>query len=292
MDTELLRTFLEINRTRHFGRAASNLYLTQSAVSARMRLLEQAIGTPLLTRSRNDIQLTPAGRKLLPHAEAIIERWSQAQQEVALHEEEKAGLHFGARLTIAEMIFPAWTRHLWVQRPELALNIEVVSDMMMPTRLREKTLDVAVTYDPPPDTDFKNVSLGELQLALMSTEPAQTAERAMGANYVYLEWGNWFNVSHAKHFPDVVPGGLRTSSLHLVLELLNKNDGACYLPQDVMRRIRADNLELHVVADAPILEHTAYAVYPVDSPQRGLIEEVLYELDQQEILAESKKHAL
>ena len=34
MDTELLKTFLEVSRTRHFGRAAESLYLTQSAVKS------------------------------------------------------------------------------------------------------------------------------------------------------------------------------------------------------------------------------------------------------------------
>lgn len=44
MDTELLKTFLEVSRTRHFGRAAESLYLTQSAVSFRIRQLENQLG--------------------------------------------------------------------------------------------------------------------------------------------------------------------------------------------------------------------------------------------------------
>ncbi len=39
MDIELLRTFLEVVRTRHFGKAAAELCVTQSAVSARIRQL-------------------------------------------------------------------------------------------------------------------------------------------------------------------------------------------------------------------------------------------------------------
>jgi DNA-binding transcriptional LysR family regulator len=72
MDIDLLKTFLEVNRTRHFGRAAENLFLTQSAVSARVRQLEDTIGVPLFTRTRNDIQLTPAGTRLLKYAESIL----------------------------------------------------------------------------------------------------------------------------------------------------------------------------------------------------------------------------
>lgn len=65
MDTELLKTFLEVSRTRHFGRAAEALYLTQSAVSFRIRQLENQLGVNLFTRHRNNIRLTTAGEKLL-----------------------------------------------------------------------------------------------------------------------------------------------------------------------------------------------------------------------------------
>lgn len=64
MDTELLKTFLEVSRTRHFGRAAESLYLTQSAVSFRIRQLENQLGVNLFTRHRNNIRLTAAGEKI------------------------------------------------------------------------------------------------------------------------------------------------------------------------------------------------------------------------------------
>lgn len=72
MDTELLKTFTEVSRTRHFGRAAESLYLTQSAVSFRIRQLENQLGVNLFTRHRNNIRLTAAGEKLLPYAETLM----------------------------------------------------------------------------------------------------------------------------------------------------------------------------------------------------------------------------
>ena len=53
MDTELLKTFLEVSRTRHFGRAAESLYLTQSAVSFRIRQLENQLGVKTTALRRN-----------------------------------------------------------------------------------------------------------------------------------------------------------------------------------------------------------------------------------------------
>ncbi len=80
MDTELLKTFLEVHKTRHFGKAAENLYLTQSAVSFRIRQLEQSLGVALFTRFRNNIQLTSAGELLLPHARSVIQAMAAAKQ--------------------------------------------------------------------------------------------------------------------------------------------------------------------------------------------------------------------
>lgn len=68
MDTELLKTFLEVSRTRHFGRAAESLYLTQSAVSFRIRQLENQLGANLFTRHRNNIRLPASGFYPMPKA--------------------------------------------------------------------------------------------------------------------------------------------------------------------------------------------------------------------------------
>lgn len=83
MDTELLKTFLEVQKTRHFGKAADNLYLTQSAVSFRIRQLEQSLGVTLFNRFRNNIQLTTAGEMLLPHAQAVLNAIAAAKQQIA-----------------------------------------------------------------------------------------------------------------------------------------------------------------------------------------------------------------
>ena len=56
----------------------------QSAISARIRHLEDQVGAPLFTRDRNDIRLTAVGKRLLPHAESIVTAWHRARQEVTL----------------------------------------------------------------------------------------------------------------------------------------------------------------------------------------------------------------
>ena len=88
MDIELIKTFLEVKDCRHFGKAAENLYLTQAAVSTRVRQLERYFGVTLFHRARNNIQLTLAGERLIPHAESMLNTLRLAKQDVSLATEQ------------------------------------------------------------------------------------------------------------------------------------------------------------------------------------------------------------
>ena len=79
MDVKVFRTFLEVARVRHFGRAAENLYLTQAAVSARIKQLEGYFDTQLFIRDRNNIKLTSSGERLIGYAEVMVSTLQQAK---------------------------------------------------------------------------------------------------------------------------------------------------------------------------------------------------------------------
>ena len=108
MDIELLRTFIEVNRTGHFGRAADNLFLTQSAVSARIKMLEDTLGVLLFERKRNDIRLTASGNRFLRHARAIVETWQRARQDVSLEEGFVSSLAIGSLVDLWELDLLDW----------------------------------------------------------------------------------------------------------------------------------------------------------------------------------------
>ena len=86
MDINAARTFVEIVKTGSFIRAASNLNITQTAVSARIRVLEERLDRALFVRNRAGAKLTPAGHQFLRYANTLVQVWERARHEIALPE--------------------------------------------------------------------------------------------------------------------------------------------------------------------------------------------------------------
>ncbi|MEV4144387.1 LysR family transcriptional regulator [Amycolatopsis sp. NPDC049691] len=74
MDLDLgqVRAFVVTAEQRHFGRAAQALFLTQQALSKRIRKLEDTLSTPLFLRTNRSVELTADGERFLPHARELV----------------------------------------------------------------------------------------------------------------------------------------------------------------------------------------------------------------------------
>lgn len=72
LDLAQVRAFVVAAQERHFGRAAQSLFLTQQALSKRIRKLEDALATPLFLRTNRSVELTADGDRFLPHARELL----------------------------------------------------------------------------------------------------------------------------------------------------------------------------------------------------------------------------
>jgi len=68
MDSRQLEAFLRVARVGRLGQAASELYITQPALTARIQRLERELGGELFVRSKRGMRLTGAGRAFVPFA--------------------------------------------------------------------------------------------------------------------------------------------------------------------------------------------------------------------------------
>ena len=68
-----IEAFIEVAETNSFAKAASNLNLSQPALSRRIQKLEYELGTSLFDRTTRSVQLSYSGRNFLERAKSIIE---------------------------------------------------------------------------------------------------------------------------------------------------------------------------------------------------------------------------
>ena len=274
VDTELLRTFLEVNRTRHFGKAAANLYLTQSAVSARIRLLEQSVGVPLFTRTRNDIQLTAHGRKLVKHAEAILTAWNHARQEVVVDAQGKSVLTAAGVPSLWDMMLTSWVEALCSAAPEVVLNVEALDVDTILRRFIDKSLDLGLMFESPQMSEVVVDEFNAIPFVMVSSQANTSSADVIGESYILVNWGTWFTSAHARHFPDLPMPAVRVGLGRIARDLLLGRGGMAYLAKPMVERDIEEG-RLHLVSDAPVIERPAFAVYLRESENRATVEKAI-----------------
>jgi DNA-binding transcriptional LysR family regulator len=272
LDTELLRTFLEVRTTRHFGRAAQNLFITQAAVSARIKQLEETLGATLFIRSRNNIQLSSEGERLVPHAEAVLMALARAQQDVALEDTGSRQVYLGVRNGIWGAALQRKLCALQDAEPDLLMRLESHEPADLTRKLLDRSLDLAILYEPPSLPELKCLPIGELTLKLYSSVRRQSLAGALAGNYVYLDWGGGFSRFHSRRFGDEPVPVLRTNMNDMASDYLAARSGACYLPASLKASLATTGL--WPVRGAPEFSRQLNVAYLSGSQRRQLIEEV------------------
>jgi DNA-binding transcriptional LysR family regulator len=107
MELNQLETFLAVISFGGFHRAAGALRVSQPAVSARIKALEDSLGVTVFERVGSHLELSPAGKALRPHAEQLLREVALARQ--AVHELQPAAggaLRIAASLSICTYFLP------------------------------------------------------------------------------------------------------------------------------------------------------------------------------------------
>jgi DNA-binding transcriptional LysR family regulator len=274
MDIELLRTFLEVNRTGHFGRAADNLFLTQSAVSARIKQLEESLGTPVFERQRNNIRLTSSGLRFLHHAETIVATWQRARQEAGLAEIFSTSLAIAGLSDLWDPLLIDWLVNVRENAPDISLHASAFSSPVMIQQLLNGQLDLGFLFEPPAVPELETRYLKRMTLILVSTRVGLAAEKAVTEDYVMVDWGAAYAVNHAKQFPDAPSSPIFMSHGRLALSYILRNGGSTYLPEDCANPLISEG-KLFPVKNSAVLEREVSAIWRTDNDRVSVIKQVL-----------------
>jgi len=255
MDAADLRVFEAVARLGGMNRAAGELNTVQSNVTARIRLLEAELGTPLFHRHSRGVELTPAGRRLVPYAARIAQLIDDARRAVADAGTPQGQLTVGSLETTAALRLPPILATYAAAYPDVDLVVVTGTTAELVDQVLERRIDGALVCGPVdhPELDEEAVIREELVLVTsrMVRSPDELTRRS-GMKIVVLRAG----CSYRQRLETILAKrgvvGLRRlefGTIEAILGCVAAGLGITLLPRSVVAEVwRAGRIAIHTLA--------------------------------------------
>ncbi|PXX49134.1 MULTISPECIES: LysR family transcriptional regulator [Aquitalea] len=168
MEIYQLRTFVTVAQQGHLTQAAELLHLSQPAVTAQIKALEEEVGMPLFERTAGGVTMTRAGQELLPQAQSIL----ASAREIINHAKGLKGQTggkalIGLTLTPATLKAGEWVAALVEKYPLLDLRLQhgVTGEVL--NLVRKKELDAGFYLGKNPYVNVNTVLLTNLPFRIV-----------------------------------------------------------------------------------------------------------------------------
>lgn len=272
MKIELLKTFLEVTQTLHFRKAADNLFITQAAVSARIRQLEDDLGVLLFDRSHRQLTLTPEGNRLVKHANEMIVLWQKTKQDVGLAESDTTQLFIGSMMSIWDIVLQEWLQKIHKNIDDISLFTNNYSPSELRKNILSQLVDLAFLFEPPFVEDLVTERVTSVPLHLVSTSKYAELDKLEGL--VMVDYGEAVNSAFMRDFSEKNTLKHSMSQPRIALNFILDAGGCAYLPRQMCFEYLRKN-KLHIVENAPKYSRDIYAIYHVKNHKIDIIKHTL-----------------
>lgn len=244
-----LRYIVTLAREQHFGRAAERCHVSQPTLSIAVKKLEDELGVPLFERSKNAVQVTPVGNKIVQQAQRVLEQ-ADTIRDLA-HEGKdqlRSPLRVGAIYTIGPYLFPHLVPEVQSLAPQMPLYIEENFTESLRVKIRNGELDAIIVALPfhEPDVLTRELYSEPFEMLLPKEHPwAAQKEIDSGklseTDLLLLGEGHCFRdqvletcptLNHSVHEQHMVMEG---SSLETIRMMVASGLGASVLPESAVK---------------------------------------------------------
>ncbi|MCS6288071.1 MAG: transcriptional regulator CynR [Nitrospira sp.] len=178
MEFRHLRYFLAVADALHFTKAAEGLPVSQPALSAQIKQLEQEVGVPLFDRVGRSVQLTRAGSIFREHARRALREMELAQMAIAEEEGLQRGtLTVGVVQTVNAYLIPEIVGRFSTLHPLVSLKFDELSGPDIEAGVRSGSLEVGIGFVPVSSDRIQSQPLFEEDFVLIASPRHRFARR-------------------------------------------------------------------------------------------------------------------
>lgn len=177
MNINQLETLVAISKTLSFRRAGEVLNLTQPAVSAQIKSLEDEFQTVLIDRNQ-PVTLTDSGTLFLEHAERILEQVEELRQRLSdLNDTPQGHIQLGTTISIAIQILPRVLSYFQDQYPLIKTSIHSMPSTQIMESVENGLIDIGITclYEKKPTLETAVLYYDTYELVVSPSHPLASA---------------------------------------------------------------------------------------------------------------------
>lgn len=256
-----LAAFNAVARLGSVSRAASELNLTQPAVSIQLKLLEESAGAPLLEREGRGVRLSDAGVLMAGYAARILDFWREAGDEMAAQRGVFSGtLRVGA-VTTAEYLLPPLLVDFARAHPHVKVKLGVGNRDQIVRMLAGQEIDLAIMGRPPAELKTTSAPFAKHPMAFLAApshplmaKRAITLHDLVDANLLVRERGSGTRTTLERLYKEAgVP--LRIGSELSSNEAIKQMCAAGFGPAFLSLNTCALELDAKLLAVLPMVGH-------------------------------------
>lgn len=249
MNQNQLKYFVAAAESRNFTKAAEQFYISQTAITQQIRLLEETLGCALFDRSTRPVSLTGAGETFLGEAREILERMNRA---VELTHGAAMGLsgtlQLGYVCGYEHSDLPLWMRRFHGENPNILVRFYRCSADVLSSGVLGGAYDLVYTWDSTnlkqnEEVDHVTVERVRLMVALYDRHPlaqrqSLRRQELRGENILYMSpsadvesYGDAFYMElyrKAGFKPNIL---FRSSDAESILMMVASEEGISILPE-------------------------------------------------------------
>lgn len=263
MDTETLKTFLLLANTKNFSRTAEIMFVSQSAVTARIKSIEAELNKTLFVRNKTSVELTPHGKIFIHYAKSICNLDLESKKALDVSGRFTSRLSIAAPETIWQSTVFSKFRTLIEKYPNISFNVNVLHSNDIIDGILDDNIDIGFVLNRPTHRRIETVELWNCSYVLVKSPALKLNSRYFSPDtlddfpYIDMDWGmafsNWLNTYF---YPRIYP--FHTIHGYLCMNLLLEGLGVCFLPE----RIASSYIESGRLEKIPY-EYSGYS--PIES---------------------------
>ncbi len=275
-----LQAFLAVAEYGSFVSAANYLHISSPALTRRIKKLEETIGALLFERNTHMVELTPAGREMLPRTRSLIAQFEDFSEDVfAITKHHAHIVAFGCVTSVAGSLLPKVMQDYSAKYPLAKMRLQDANGRAVHRLVEDREIEFGIATRPEPDSPLSFQPLIRDPIVLACWKDSFSPKRstitwldASELNLIYLKGES--SIFHRiqeelRRENRPMPQGMTVNNVTTMMGFLEQNATAIVITDLVASRYSTEDVRVMLITEPEVYNEIGIVTFPGRTISRG-----------------------